>query len=155
MCAEILVISSQCRLSSALVCSSSRRCSAVFISSTVIATSRFLSSVLTWGAVAVQALRPVAEKIRALFAAVVVLMSAAATLASVAASGDGPQRRDWKNLGHRLSRSSLMEEWPLLSHLANTLWVALGTPHTSLTVLAQQFISWLAGTLSSLASMPP
>ena len=86
------------------------RSTGVFSSSAVMATSRRSSSARTCGAVAVQALRPVAEKIRALFAAVALRMSAAATLASVAASGEGPQSRDRKNLGHRLSRSSLMEE---------------------------------------------
>ena len=90
---------------------------------------------------AIQALRPVAEKIRVLFAAVALRMLAAATLASVSASEEGQQSRDRKKLGHRLSRSCLMEEWLLLSHLVYTLWVARGTPHTSLMVWAQQFIS--------------
>ena len=49
------------------------------ISSSVISGSRLLSSVRTWFAVAVQTLRPVADRIGALLAAVVVRLSAAAT----------------------------------------------------------------------------
>ena len=68
----------------------------------------------------VQALRPVAASRSALLAAVVFLLWAAATLASVAASGEGPLSSYRKNLGQRLSRSLRIEEWPLLSHLLYT-----------------------------------
>ena len=125
MCAVMLVVSSHWRLISARVCRSSSRYSAVLSSSGVMATSRRCSSARISDAVAVQAERPVAAVIRALLAAVVLRLSAAATLASVAANGEGPRSSDRKNLGQRLSKSSRMEEWPLLSHLAYTLETSL------------------------------
>ena len=107
------------------------------------ATSRRCSSARISGAVAVQAERSVAAVIKALLAAVVLRLLAPATLASVAASSEGPNSSD------------RMEEWPLLSHLAYTLCMACDRPHTSLTVVPQQFIGLLVGALSSLASISP
>ena len=80
--------------------------------------SRLRSSFRTWSAVAVQALSTVADRIRALFAAVAVYLSAADTLANTAASGEGPFNSDQKNFGHRQNRSSQIELWPMHNHLA-------------------------------------
>ena len=52
--------------------------------------------------------RPVAERISTLLVAVAVRLSAAGTLASIAASGEGPFSSERKNFGHLLSRSSRM-----------------------------------------------
>ena len=115
------------------------------ILSSVMGGSWLRSLVRTWSAVAIQALRSVEQdRIRALLAAVAVRLSAAATLTSVAASGEVLFSRERKNFGHLLSRSSLMVVWPLSNHLAYKLWVARCSAHTYLIAVPLQFMSLVA-----------
>ena len=76
-----------------------------------------------------------------LLEAMVLGASAAAILATVATSVEGPFYRDLKKLGQRLARSSLRLVWSLLSHLVYTLCVDLGSPYTSLTAVSQQLVN--------------
>ena len=85
----------------------------------------------------------------------VVLSSLAATLAMVATLGEELLSRDWKNLTHRASKSSLRLVCGLASHRTVAVWVALLSPHTFFTQVFQHLVNFRAGSLSSRQSMAP